>query len=78
MIRTHTRAPRTRPDVVISDHWTGREALLIAAVIDRLHRAIWDRHGYAMGQALEEHFAADGRQLELPISDRNSNPRLPF
>lgn len=66
-------APATE---LIQDDWTATEALLVAGLFERLHQAVWDRHGDAMAAVIRRADAqrdatADELAARLQI-------RLPF
>lgn len=76
-----SRKPRRQRAAVptaalIQDDWTATEALLVAGLFERLHQAVWDRHGDAMAAVIrradaERDATADELAARLQI-------KLPF
>ena len=66
-------------DTLIPDGWTGDDALMVAAFLERTAKAIWDQHGLRMGQTLQRMVCQP--RTTPQTSDETSDDierRLPF
>ena len=64
--------------IPIPEHWGAEEALRVAAFLEDVVRAVWDVHGRAMSQRLQDHHEELDAVLEArqhaPLTDEDDWP----